>query len=362
MIRFGTRFIYLRFKDTEGQYSIVKGGAFQICDQPASPTVSEDIAACQGNTIMLTSSSASPGITYYWEGPSGFNSTQQNITISNVNTTNAGTYKSYAVVSGNCLSTASEVELSVVLLPSSAGNILTTATECKDATVFFVPFINNATNYEWTFPSGINIFAGNNTNNISVTFAGYIGSFNLQVRGSNTCGTSAFSAPLNVNTCFCRDVRNTNDGGLSSLRNAVGCANPNDTIMVDPLIIGQNINISSGFISINNNLTLQPPSENGFQSDVSTQNRYLSNPERLSIVNTTNEEIFRVQPGKSLILNKVDLFVGNEIEAVGVLNSGNLTLKDTHIYQNINFDGTAIINQPGGSILIQGQTKILKEE
>jgi len=54
--------------------------------------------------------------------------------------------------------------------------------------------------------------------------------------------------------------------------------------------------------------------------------------------------------------------ITGEIEAVGVLNSGNLTLKDTNIYQNINFDGTAIINQPGGSILIQGQTKILKEE
>jgi hypothetical protein len=311
---------------------------------------------------MLTSTSALPGITYYWEGPGGFTSTQQNVSISNVNTPNAGTYRAFTVVGGNCYSTGSEVVLSVGLLPSPAGNILTTATECKEATVFFVPFINNATNYEWTFPNGINIFSGNNTNNIAVTFDGYIGSFDLQVRGFNTCGTTAFSAPLNVNTCFCRDVRNTNDGGLSSLRNAVGCALPGDTIIIEDAIVGQNINISSGPILIGNSLTIQPGSENGFRGNDNIFSRNYFNTDRVSISNNTNGEIFNILSGKTLILNKVDLYVGDNVDAKGILNSGVLSLKDTYIYQMPGAIGTALINQPGGTVNVQGYSKILIEE
>ncbi|MBK9255785.1 MAG: PKD domain-containing protein [Saprospiraceae bacterium] len=358
---FGPKSIYLRFKDSEGQYSIVKGGTFQICDQPTSPTVSDDIVACQGNTVMLTSSSNLPGITYYWEGPDGFSSTQQNVTISNVGIPNAGLYKAFAVVDGNCYSMGSEVELSVGLLPTLPGDILTTATECKEATVFFVPFINNATNYEWTFPNGITIFAGNNTNNIAVTFDGYIGSFDLQVRGSNACGTTIYSTPLNVNTCFCRDVKNVNDGGLSSLRNAIGCANPVDTIQFDNQVIGQTINISSGALTINKNIVIRPNDDNDLTGNGELF-RGVFNNDRVIISNNTSGPVFNVLNGSSLILNQVDLYVGEDENAHGIITSGILILNDTHIYQKPGAVGTALTANPGADVSILGSTKVLIEE
>jgi len=359
---FGPKSIYLRFKDSEGQYSIVKGGTFQICDQPSSPTVSDDIVACQGSNVMLSASSGQPNISYYWNGPNGFTSTLQNLTFNNLSPSNAGNYKVFTVLDGNCYSLPADVDISVGQLPSLPGSILTTATECKEATVFFVPFINNATNYQWTFPNGINIFAGNNTNNISVTFEGYIGSFDLQVRGSNSCGTTTYSVPLNVNTCFCRDVRNTNDGGLSSLRNAVGCSMPGDTIPIDDAIAGQNINITSGPIPINNNVTIQPGSENELRGNNDFASRNFLNVDRLSISNNTSGEIFNILSGKTLVLNKVDLYVGENVDAKGILNSGILNLKDTYIYQKPGSIGTALINQAGGTVNIQGYSKILIDE
>jgi PKD repeat protein len=358
---YGSKTIYLRFKDSEGQYSIVKGGSFQICDQPASPTVSDDINACQGTSVMLTASSAEPGITYYWEGPGGFTSTQQNITINNVNVPNQGIYKAYTVVGGNCYSSGSEVDLAVGLLPTSPGTILTTATECTESTVFFVPYINNATNYEWTFPPGITIFAGNNTNNIAVTFDGYIGSFNLQVRGSNTCGISPFSAPLNVNTCFCRDVANLNDGGLSSLRNAIGCADPMDTIQFDNQIIGQMINITSGTLTINKNIVIGPNSNNGFNGNGGLF-RGVSSMDRVIISNNTSGAIFNVLNGSSLVLDQVDLHVGADENAKGITTSGVLVLDNTHVYQNPGPVGTAIIANPGASVSILGDSKVLIDD
>jgi PKD repeat protein len=358
---YGPKSIYFRFKDTEGQYSIVKGGNFQICDQPVTPAVSDDVTACAGSAVTLSADTDEQGITYFWEGPGGFTSTQKDLSFPDVMGVNAGTYKAFTVLDGNCYSIPAAVVLVVDSLPADAGTIYSTATECKESTVFFVPFINNATNYEWTFPGGISIFSGNNTNNIAVTFEGFIGSFDLRVRGSNSCGTAEFSGPLNVNTCFCREVKNGNDGGLASLRNAVGCANPVDTIDFAPAVLGQFINISTGAIEINKDIVIQPGDSGNFNGTEELL-RGFSTDERIIIINNSSDPIFNVAAGKSLKLSKVDLYVGEEEEAKGIITSGTLTLKDTSIFQKPGPVGTAVISNPGASIFIEGSTNVLIED
>jgi PKD repeat protein len=83
---------------------------------PALPTA--DIQVCADNTLTLSAPTVS-GITYRWEGPNGFTSTQQNPTINNVTQLNAGIYRVYAISTLGCVSeTASEVRVTVNPLPS----------------------------------------------------------------------------------------------------------------------------------------------------------------------------------------------------------------------------------------------------
>ncbi len=61
---------------------------------------------CQGQTLNLTTTSAAPGFTYTWTGPSAFSSSLQNPSINNMQRPNAGTYQ--LRISGNgCSMTAS---------------------------------------------------------------------------------------------------------------------------------------------------------------------------------------------------------------------------------------------------------------
>ncbi|MBE2288726.1 MAG: hypothetical protein IAE95_04175, partial [Chitinophagaceae bacterium] len=75
---------------------------------PAVPIVSSNSPVCADSTLFLTSSTATPGVTYSWTGPSGFTSTLQNPSIPSVSATNAGTY-SVTVSRGICNSSASTV-------------------------------------------------------------------------------------------------------------------------------------------------------------------------------------------------------------------------------------------------------------
>src|SRR6516165_5357296 len=52
-------------------------------------------------------------------------------------------------------------------------------------------------------------------------------------------------------------VMNTNDSGAGSLRAEIAAANPGDTINFAPSLNGQTINLTSGQLVINKNLTVQ---------------------------------------------------------------------------------------------------------
>lgn len=86
-----------------------------VVDLGAPPNVSSNAPLCAGQTLLLTASPI-PGVTYFWSGPAGFSSTQQQPTRSNMTTATAGTYQLYARL-GQCVSPAIAVEVSIIQRP-----------------------------------------------------------------------------------------------------------------------------------------------------------------------------------------------------------------------------------------------------
>jgi large repetitive protein len=85
--------------------------------------------------------------------------------------------------------------VSVSPLPDAAGAISGPAFVCErsNGIVYSVATIANASTYNWTVPSGVNIVGGLNTNVITVNFGPAAVSGNFTVAGINTCGNGTNS-------------------------------------------------------------------------------------------------------------------------------------------------------------------------
>lgn len=59
---------------------------------PAKPVASNSSPVCSGNTLNLYATTTTSGVTYTWSGPNGFISSQQNPSITNVDTLATGSY------------------------------------------------------------------------------------------------------------------------------------------------------------------------------------------------------------------------------------------------------------------------------
>ena len=118
---------------------------------PAIPVVNSNSPLCSGNDLLLTASS-NAGATYSWTGPSGFNSTLQNSTISNVNATAAGNYFVTALLNG-CASSPASI---AVIINQTPGSPVTGSNGpvCEGSTLnLTASLVANAT-YSWTGPNG----------------------------------------------------------------------------------------------------------------------------------------------------------------------------------------------------------------
>lgn len=118
---------------------------------PSSPTISSNSPICEGSDLEFSTSSV-PGATYYWTGPDGYTSTNQNPIITSVTSANAGFYSVYNIVAGcQSLKVQTEIEISTFDLdltisnsgPVCSGNNITLAIE----------EVSGAT-YQWSGPQG----------------------------------------------------------------------------------------------------------------------------------------------------------------------------------------------------------------
>jgi beta-glucanase (GH16 family) len=103
--------------------------ATPACAPPPAPTAANNGPIYAGTTLYLTASTV-PGATYYWTGPNGFTSTDQNPAISNATTSASGLY-SVTATAGSCASAPGTTTAFVnppasLTLQFSGGNIVLT--------------------------------------------------------------------------------------------------------------------------------------------------------------------------------------------------------------------------------------------
>ncbi|MFY7885227.1 MAG: hypothetical protein ACOVOV_10345, partial [Dolichospermum sp.] len=85
--------------------------------------------------------------------------------------------------------------INVITVPTAPTSISGNTTVCqgKTAEPYFINLVTNATDYNWTFPSGIDQNTGGNTNLISANFSTTAVSGNIGVAATNACGSSSIT-------------------------------------------------------------------------------------------------------------------------------------------------------------------------
>ncbi len=139
---------------------------------PSTPVVSNNGPVCSGNVLSLTASTI-PDATYFWTGPNGFTSTEQNPVVSyNSTTAMSGTYNVTATVNG-CTSPAGSTTVVVNETPATpmAGN---NGPICEGSELSLTAsFVPDAT-YLWTGPNGFTSIEQNPivSNNATIIMSG----------------------------------------------------------------------------------------------------------------------------------------------------------------------------------------------
>ncbi len=103
--------------------------------------------------------------------------------------------------------------------PVTPGAITGPASVCQGQSgiVYSVPAITNATNYNWTLPTGASITAGTGTNSITVSYSPTAVSGNVTVTGTNSCATGPTgSLAVTVNVLPVPTITGTNTLCLGS--------------------------------------------------------------------------------------------------------------------------------------------------
>lgn len=160
---------------------------------------------CEGENGVQYSINPVPGANdYVWTVPqgaviaSGLHTTT--ITVNYTPGSVSGTITVYAV--GNCGTgaTSNPITISVNPLPATPGAISGPDHVCKPATglQYSVGPVTNAFGYNWTFPAGVEITAGANTNQVTVNFTAAAVSGSVSVTGTNGNCLGQSSPLLNI--------------------------------------------------------------------------------------------------------------------------------------------------------------------
>lgn len=168
-------------------YTVTNPGA------PAAPTVSvASNPVCTGGTINLFANGTS-GVTYNWSSSTGFSSSVQNPTITNVTSAQSGTY-AVSTSSAGCTGAATSIVITVNPLPNPSAVAGQTA-YCEGNTVTLSG--SSATTYTWSGPGSFSA----NSQTVSISNAGVAtaGVYTLSVTDGNGCSNSN-TVNVTVNT------------------------------------------------------------------------------------------------------------------------------------------------------------------
>lgn len=133
------------------------------------------------------------------------------------------------------------------------------------------------------------------------------------------------------------------DDGPGSLRRAIACAADGATITFAPALVGQYIDLTTGYIPVNKSIHIA-------QTD-NTIIRVRANQ---------SGPVFEQVSGTSE-LKYMKLYASNEVgkQGRGLINRGELTLDNTDIYDSdiLQGNGSTVLNE--GTMIIKGTTRII---
>lgn len=185
---------------------------------PGGLNVSAPQTVCRGADLTLTASPFTPvnNLSYLWQGPGNYSSTQQNPTIANIATIATGVYSVTPIVPGCSNLGVFTTNITVVELPatlSASSNSPANAPLCAGQNIQLTatPTINNGV-YTWQGPNGFGIIQQNPTLFSASTF-------NVGVY------TVTFSAPGCANTVSATTTIGVLDpNGVTVTSNSPVCA------------------------------------------------------------------------------------------------------------------------------------------
>jgi gliding motility-associated-like protein len=157
------------------------------------PVLGSNSPICEGQNLNLTASNIA-GANYFWTGPNGFNSNQQNPTINAATAAANGNYSAYAVVNG-C--TTATVTVNVVVSPLPGAPVLgSNSPVCAGEVLNLTSNSVAGATYVWNGPGGFNSNIQNPTINSAVVANS--GNYSMYyVIGTCTSATSTISVIVN---------------------------------------------------------------------------------------------------------------------------------------------------------------------
>jgi gliding motility-associated-like protein len=161
--------------------------------QPPTPVLNAGGPYCEGDNVQITVNNIT-GATWNWSGPGGFSGTTQNANITNIQTTQAGTYTLVATVNGcNSLPANAQIVVNPVpVVPTITTNSPVCQGEILDVNSNTIPGV---TSYSWTGPNLFNSLTEDNSiNNAQPVMSGV---YTLVVSNGNCSSTASTNVIVN---------------------------------------------------------------------------------------------------------------------------------------------------------------------
>lgn len=152
---------------------------------------------------------------------------------------------------------------------------------------------------------------------------------------SKTDGIQAFDMPASC----CKYVSNTSDSGNGSLRAAIQCASPGETIRFLNFIKHDTIGLTTSGLSVTMDLTITKPS---------AWNLVIESKGDFPVIENT----------EALILENICMKAGSGTGVRGIYNTGNLYLKSVQLVDPLYGSGQGQTIQNEGDVLVEGNTVI----
>jgi hypothetical protein len=177
--------------------------------QPTIPLAGANTQLCETETLNLTATSTTPGVSYNWTGPNSFSSVFQNPTIANTTTAASGTY----IVTTSLNGCISQGNINVLVRQTPAAPIAgSNSPVCKGGVLSLTAnSLTPGVNYDWTGPGG---FTSNQQNPV--------------IDPANTTHSGTYTVTASLNGCV--SAAGTAQIQVNAVAYLGAYASPNDTL------------------------------------------------------------------------------------------------------------------------------------